>query len=893
MMKKNFLTLGLTVMLCMFCFGMISASAATEGIYTYSVTDGKATITDCNTSAAGEITIPDTLGGYPVTAIGPSSIAYCNNITKITIPNGVRSIGNSAFYNCGGLKEVVVPNSVRSIGNSAFYGCDGLDEITIPNGVESIGNSAFYSCDGLTKITIPDSVTSIGNSVFYLCRNLAIVNLPDSITRIPDSAFRVTGLVRITIPNSVKKIGKSAFYSCDGLTNVTIPEGVEDIDGSFESCIGLKSITLPQSVESINGAFKGCTGLESITIPDSVRSINGAFEGCTGLKKITIPQNVTSMDSAFKGCTGLTNITMPNGVRSISGAFEGCTGLSNITIPQSITNIGVATFKGCTRLTDITILGKVTSIGDNAFEGCTGLADITIPGSVTTIGDWAFSDCKNLTRIIVRDDVVGTGTKGYIGKYAFSRCGKLTSVPIPDGVTSIGDGAFYLCTGLESITIPGSLASIGENVFYGCSNLNRVNITDLASWCNIEYTEFDASNPLEYAKNLYLNDSLITNLVIPDKVTKISGYAFSGSSITSVIIPDTVISVGDYAFENCKQLESATIGVTDVPYGAFIGCSGLKNVAFDTNVEYVRRYAFSNCSGIQTVLYEGNESQWAEVIVYAGNESLTNAKMTYNAKKKTYRFVTNCEETLPDITDFALFSSPVVKNEDVIFLGWYDNKELTGTCITFPYYGNATTLYAAWAAKTGLSFDDALTAKENEQYTVTIAQPGQQMYYKFVPKYTGEYRFYSKGSCNTCGYLYSKNQSLITSDGNSIEGGNFYISYNLTAGQMYYIASKLYGDGTGTYSLVIETDCVPGTETVIIPADSGEKIIVITPEYLPYDCQVILSCYKGGKFVKTLTLPNTNKEMYLVVDCDFDTAKVMVWNSLKSMKPLCVAEAVK
>lgn len=42
---------------------------ATEGLYTYTVADRKATITDYSTSGSGALTIASTLGGYPVTAI--------------------------------------------------------------------------------------------------------------------------------------------------------------------------------------------------------------------------------------------------------------------------------------------------------------------------------------------------------------------------------------------------------------------------------------------------------------------------------------------------------------------------------------------------------------------------------------------------------------------------------------------------------------------------------------------------------------------------------------------------------------------------------------------------------------------------------------------------------
>ena len=49
---------------------------------------------------------------------------------------------------------------------------------------------------------------------------------------------------------------------------------------------------------------------------------------------------------------------------------------------------------------------------------------------------------------------------------------------IPDGVTSIGDGAFWGCSGLTSVTISGGVTSIGDYAFYNCSGLTSVIIPD-------------------------------------------------------------------------------------------------------------------------------------------------------------------------------------------------------------------------------------------------------------------------------------------------------------------------------------------------------------------------------------------------------------------------------
>ena len=141
-------------------------------------------------STSGQLIIPSTLGGKPVTSIGEYAFCDCSGLTDVKIPNSVTRIGHKAFDGCRGLTSVTIPDSVTSIGQWAFENCSGLTSVTIPDSVTSIGNWAFEYCSGLTSVTIPASVTSIGSSAFAGCSGLTSVTIPDSVTNIEGGRFQ-------------------------------------------------------------------------------------------------------------------------------------------------------------------------------------------------------------------------------------------------------------------------------------------------------------------------------------------------------------------------------------------------------------------------------------------------------------------------------------------------------------------------------------------------------------------------------------------------------------------------------------------------------------------------------------------------------------------------------
>lgn len=227
---------------------------------------------------------------------------------------------------------------------------------------------------------------------------------------------------------------------------------------------------------------------------------------------------------------------------------------------------------------------KVTSIGSYAFFGCENLTSIVIPKNVTSIGDYAFAGGSFIAYMNLENVTFEEGSQlESIGEGAFS-WGKLSSIKIPNGVTSIGNYAFS-ASELTSIEIPNSVTSIGRGAFEYCYNLESVYINDMSAWCNIAFSDplvdtlYDwFANPLYYGANLYLNNELVTDLVIPDGVTSIKPYAFYRyKSLTGITIPISVTSIGNHAFDCCTNLTNISYDGTKEQW---LLISGYNNVNF-------------------------------------------------------------------------------------------------------------------------------------------------------------------------------------------------------------------------------------------------------------------------------------------------------------------------
>lgn len=122
-----------------------------------------------------------------------------------------------------------------------------------------------------------------------------------------------------------------------------------------------------------------------------------------------------------------------------------------------------------------------------------------------------------------------------------------------------------------------------------------------------------------------------SSIIIPDtisnkQVSYIDTSAFENNSkIVSITIPDSVTKIGLWAFSGCTGLTSVTIGnsVISISSNAFSGCKGLTSITIPNSVTYIGEYVFANCTGLTSIYFNGTKAQWGAIS--------KGSKWTYNA----------------------------------------------------------------------------------------------------------------------------------------------------------------------------------------------------------------------------------------------------------------------
>ena len=640
------------------------AAPNVEYKFSYKLESDNAVITGIYPEPVGTVVIPDKIDGHLVTAFqsypATNPFQHRDRVTKVVLPAGMNgeTFDPGMFTWCKSLSciEVSTANKDFASRDGVLYSKDFSTLFVYPKTRESVKLSpktrkvkkcAFRGC-ALKTAKIPEGITEMGGFNFSDCHNLEIVEFPKSITYLGCCVVGWSGNVKKIVFNGDKpriggwgghvfaevpddlvvevRRGTKGWKSPDSIelperwpVNQSESRPIRYIDeADAKSWAGMKE---RQGIPLVFDGELKTNSLDSTQISSAKKSA----ELETAHKRPEITEGKKTYGGytwSYRVENGEATLVAEKGGKyscAVSPAPKG-----KVTIPQTLngvklTRIGREAFRNCKELTSVTIPEGVTHIDGRAFDLCDGLKAVKLPSSLKVVGFAAFGKCAGLTSVTIPNGVKS------IAADAFNGCCAIKSVVIPESVTRIGDRAFCGCRELESVTIPAGVASIGKGVFGECNALKRIQLDS----GNPAFTLIDGTLYTKDRSELVMWPNPPKSVVIPEGVTDIRGWAFTGGSgMTSVTIPESVTNIGEIAFIGCDGLKSITIPsrVKSMGEHVFERCSELTEVKMLGERPEAPENLFPGCGKLKAIHVPANAKSWAGMKDWFGIPLVFDAK---------------------------------------------------------------------------------------------------------------------------------------------------------------------------------------------------------------------------------------------------------------------------
>lgn len=610
---------------------------------------------DC--SILTKINIPSS-----VKTIGAEAFIYCAALTEIVIPSSVETIGDSAFEFCSGIKKAVIGNGVKTVGANAFRRCSTLEKVSLGKSVEAVGEQAFAYCGSLRWVYFIGEKPEVASNVFKRSvastTNKTITIYYNSaksswygIGGWKDDVGFVTKLYltqTLGYTNEADWIKYINWYVYDQGDIIYLDENGYDFQGNKYSCAdGTATLVLYDEAENITGG--------DICIPSKV-----FFN--------TAEYNVNAIGpNLFKGCKTLTRISIGDNISTIgANAFENCTNLISVTYGSGVKTISSAAFKNCTSLRELYFRGEVpTSVASDSFSGVpTDAFAVRYNGKNTWTAKWqnfTVYICDVLTAVdntTYFKDETGVYYTVLSAEDKKAIVGKKISTTAEDpenasntGYAGTGDiiladfvdinGEMYMVSGLDRFAFFNSKISsitLGRFIGYGMTD-EQPGIWDCSfrQCSNLKSVTVSSENKVYYSSNgvLYKYDATLTttptllllypiakegtSFTVPNGVTSINQYAFTGQNNLQSVNLNSVVTVGDHAFANCINIKTATMSsVRTIDEQAFYNCSSL-SAADLSQIDTIGDQAFYGCASLSTVSLNGITKIGKQAFVYCNN----------------------------------------------------------------------------------------------------------------------------------------------------------------------------------------------------------------------------------------------------------------------------------
>ncbi len=525
---------------------------------TYVEDESGITITDCSVSASGALVLPSSIDGVSVVAIGDSAFLNCDEITTVTIPEGVLTIGERAFQSCQ-FESISLPSSLTSLGVAAFYNCTVIEEVALPGGIGTVSSSLFAQADDLHTVTLGEGITSIEDRAFQ-DTDVSDLTLPASLVSVSDYAFRYSNIDTISIDegNTSFQWSRGSLMSQDSTVLYYVPatyvgsyeiadEVTEIKVGSFADCSALTALVFGAGLTDVNASmFTECESLATLSVAEGSTSLmisgdllytaDGAsllMAPRTYLDEVVCLDTVTRIgDSAFYNLD-IAAVTLPDGLVSIEQrAFAYCDRLSDaISFPSTLTSLGQEAFFGANQIPAITFNGGHVEIGLGAFHGCYGMSELSFDNAQEEIGQYAFYSCYGLESISFADTIT------LIDLFAFSICIRLTELDLPASLVTIEESAFEGCFNLDRVALPAALETIGDSAFQGAYGLESV-----------EFAE--GGQDLTLGDFAFSENYSLKTITLPSNLVEMNSSCFASSYLLETVVfsgdAPTLVGLGNF-----------------------------------------------------------------------------------------------------------------------------------------------------------------------------------------------------------------------------------------------------------------------------------------------------------------------------------------------------------
>ena len=408
-MKKLFLAAGCLAGV----LALRSAEELVDGVlWHYEMDGGGARVVGGDPAYAGDLVVPESLGGLPVTVLDKSAFGFNPEVTSVVLPSGVTNLPVHAFCSDGALTNIVFRAPFVRLGESCLSG-SGLRSFVVPEGTVFLETDVFHGAASLESVTLPSTLREVGRSTFKDCSSLREIRFPAGFEAFGEYWWEMHW----------------PFYACTGLSDAYFLGNVPE---NFD-CSGLLALSCrihyPRAHEDEwadvvpADRFGGYSDMEDVSSPDPEGPYMAEVDGVVW------------------------TFTVVGGEACVVGGTPPYAG--DLVVPESLGGL------------------PVTGVDKSAFGFNPGVTSVVLPRGVTNLPIHAFCSCARLTNVVSQAAFIHYGESSLSGT-------ALTRVAVPEGETRLEADVFHDAAALVSVSLPSTLRTMGRSCFNGCTSLEEI-----------------------------------------------------------------------------------------------------------------------------------------------------------------------------------------------------------------------------------------------------------------------------------------------------------------------------------------------------------------------------------------------------------------------------------